>query len=440
LDFFNSFRVWKCCSKTRKAEEEAAEAVRERDALELHYQLQIAQLKQQMESDLMFEREDFNRSITCVSLRTRIFVDEIFDLNFCCSEIAGRQQEDIETLAAQHEAEQWHRMEESNQQHVKQMRALKGKLEQAHSLLEDKNAELIVTNGIAAAASAQAEEHLHILQSIQSELKSAKMALQLQQEQLKQQALEMQVEKAAWMQEKSLIRTQREQDEQELKLLQHKLSRGMAIEEKALSVRSIVKTSRALHPCSRIFSLWVAHLRGRQRIFRQSVDLAQKLKAATDLCRKRTAKSVMMHWRKWQQRNSTLLHMQFAVTCLILRRRLKNFFGLWFQTVGLFNSRSQPAADNLLRTRVSRFLVSNAFSYREQNSQSVALLSHVIREFSNVNYSTALQAASASFKAFFIGVGAPSNLCSEAKGLQLLLSACLKCTAEEAMRPNVHVS
>ena len=100
-----------------------------------------------------------------------------------CSEIAGRQQDEIETLTAQHEAEQWHRMEEINQQHVKQAHAMKGKLEQALSQLEDKNAELVVANGIAAAASAQAEEHLHILQSIQSELKSAKMALQLQQEQ-----------------------------------------------------------------------------------------------------------------------------------------------------------------------------------------------------------------------------------------------------------------
>ena len=242
------------------------------------------------------------------------------------------------------------------------------------------------------------------------------------------------------MQEKSLIMMQRQQDEQELKLLQQKLSRGLAIEEKALSVRSIVKTTRALHPGSRIFSLWVARVRGQQRLLCQRMELVQKLKVMTDFYRKRMVKSVVLHWRKWQQRNYVLMHMEFAVTCLILQRRLKNFFGLWFQTVGLFNSRSQPAADNLLRTRVSRFLVSNAFSYREQNSQSVALLSHVIREFSNVNYSTALQAASASFKAFFIGVGAPSNLCSEAKGLQLLLSACLKCTAEEAMRPNVHVS
>ena len=361
-----------------------------------------------------------------------------------CSEIAGRQQDEIETLTAQHEAEQWHRMEEINQQHVKQAHAMKGKLEQALSQLEDKNAELVVANGIAAAASAQAEEHLHILQSIQSELKSAKMALQLQQEQLKHQAAELQDEQAAWMQEKSLIMMQRQQDEQELKLLQQKLSRGLAIEEKALSVRSIVKTTRALHPGSRIFSLWVARVRGQQRLLCQRMELVQKLKVMTDFYRKRMVKSVVLHWRKWQQRNSVLMHMEFAVTCLILQRRLKNFFGLWFQTAGPFNSLrirgSHPFAENLLSTRVSRFLISNAFLYREQNSQSVALLSHVIRAFSSVECSTALRSASVSFKAFYSGVGTPSNLSSEAKELCLLLSACLKCTVEEAMKPNLHVS
>jgi hypothetical protein len=56
--------VWKVLSKTNKAQAEATRAVGERESLEM----QMAQLKQQNESDLKLEREEFNRSITYVSI------------------------------------------------------------------------------------------------------------------------------------------------------------------------------------------------------------------------------------------------------------------------------------------------------------------------------------------------------------------------------------
>ena len=60
--------MWKVLSKTNRAQAEATRAVGERESLEMQYQQQMAQLKQQNESDLKLEREEFNRSITYVSI------------------------------------------------------------------------------------------------------------------------------------------------------------------------------------------------------------------------------------------------------------------------------------------------------------------------------------------------------------------------------------
>ena len=102
------------------------------------------------------------------------------------SDIAGLQREDIGCLTQQYESMHQHQMEAIRREHIKQMQTMQDALKQSQSRLEDQMAELVVANGIAAAASAQAEEHLVMLQSIQLELKSAKMGLQLQQEQMKQ--------------------------------------------------------------------------------------------------------------------------------------------------------------------------------------------------------------------------------------------------------------
>ena len=106
-----------------------------------------------------------------------------------CSDIAGIQREDIGSLTAKFEAILQFRIEETSREHSKEMQTVKHEWDQCVSRLEDQSAELVVAKGIAAAASSQAEEHLKTILSIQKELQSAKMGLQLQQEQLKQQVL-----------------------------------------------------------------------------------------------------------------------------------------------------------------------------------------------------------------------------------------------------------
>ena len=71
------------------------------------------------------------------------------------------------SLTQHYETMYQHQMEEIRREHIKQMQTMKDVLKQSQSRLEDQRAELVVANGIAAAASAQAEEHLVMLQSIQ---------------------------------------------------------------------------------------------------------------------------------------------------------------------------------------------------------------------------------------------------------------------------------
>ncbi len=59
-----SFRAWKNLHQTKQAQAEAAEAIRQRNELELHYQQEIDRLKHQSTRDLELEREQFNISIT----------------------------------------------------------------------------------------------------------------------------------------------------------------------------------------------------------------------------------------------------------------------------------------------------------------------------------------------------------------------------------------
>ena len=105
---------------------------------------------------------------------------------FFCRDIAGIQREDLEILNAKFEVLHQHRMQEAEREHFVQIRSLNNEWERCLSQLEDQNAELVVAKGIAAAASLQAQEHLQNLKLIQKELQSAKLGLQLQQEQLKQ--------------------------------------------------------------------------------------------------------------------------------------------------------------------------------------------------------------------------------------------------------------
>ena len=344
------------------------------------------------------------------------------------------------SLTQHYETMHQHQMEEIRREHIKQMQTMKDALKQSQSRLEDQRAELVVANGIAAAASAQAEEHLVMLQSIQLELKSAKMGLQLQQEQLKQHENELHAKEAAWNQEKLVIVKQHLDLEEELKALQLKFSESKSLEDRALSVRSIVVTSRALHPCSRAFSAWAAFIRIQQRLFRQRAD-GNNFRSLAISRRRNILQSAVSYWRQWQNRILKLLRLEIAVTCLILHRRLKNFFGLWFQTACLSaGSRgSNRHTGSLLRTRVARILMSNIASQKELNLQTSALLSHVIHAFSEFNYSVVFAAATTSFKAFLSGTVAPSDLNSEASELCLLLSACLKCLFEEKPRPCLHV-
>jgi hypothetical protein len=62
-NFMSSFRAWKNLLATRKAQHAASEALREKDALKSHYQIEIDRLKHQSTRDLEFEREQFNISI-----------------------------------------------------------------------------------------------------------------------------------------------------------------------------------------------------------------------------------------------------------------------------------------------------------------------------------------------------------------------------------------
>lgn len=334
-----------------------------------------------------------------------------------------------------------HQMEAIRREHIKQMQTMQDALKQSQSRLEDQMAELVVANGIAAAASAQAEEHLVMLQSIQLELKSAKMGLQLQQEQMKQHENELHAKEAAWNQEKLVIVKQHLDVEEELKALQLKFSESKSLEDQALSVRSIVVTSRALHPCSRAFCAWAAFIRNQQRLFRQRASDGKIPRSLAISRRRNMLQYAVLHWRQWHNRILKLLRLEIAVTCLILHRRLKNFFGLWFQTACLSAGRrgSDRHTGSLLRTRVARILMSNIASQTELNSQTSALLSHVIHAFSEFNYSVVFTAATASFKAFLSGTVAPSDLNSEASELCLLLTACLKCMFEEKPRPCLHV-
>jgi hypothetical protein len=334
-----------------------------------------------------------------------------------------------------------HQMQETHREHVRQMQAMKDEMKQSQSRLEDQRAELVVAYGIASAASAQAEEHLAMLQSIQSELDSAKIGLQLQQEQLKQHENELHSKETAWNQEKFVIVKQHIDLEEELKAVQLKLSQNQTLEDQALSVRSIVVTSRALHPCSRALSAWAVFVRNQQRLFRQRASDG-KIPGSLAISRRRNMlQSAMSQWQQWQNRILKLLRLEIAVTCLILHRRLKNFFGLWFQTACLSAGRrgSKRHTGSLLRTRVARILISNTTSQKELNSQATALLSHVIHLFSEFNFSVVSSAASKSFRAFFSGTAAPSHLNFEASELCLLLSACLKCIFEEGQKTCLYV-
>jgi hypothetical protein len=335
-------------------------------------------------------------------------------------------------------------MEETQREHSREINSLTKELGESRSLLEEKTAEFIIANGIAAAASAQAQEHLQAVRAIQSELKSAKMGLLVQQEQLKQQEVELQMQQEAWMQEKALMMKQHANCEQELALLRQKLSHGHVKEDQALSVRSIIATSRALHPFSRAFFAWAAHVRKQQRIFRQYAARGQSSMSYCGSRRMQTLKLALLRWREFKCRNAALMRMEVGVMCLILHRRLKNFFGLWFQTAVLSNSaciqRDFSSSHNLLRLRVARLLINYAIRGREQNSHTLALLSHVIHAFSNVTYSTAFMAACASFKSVIKHSSSPSSLSTEAYDLFLLFSAGLKLIVEEKTNSNLHVS
>jgi hypothetical protein len=63
-DLFIWFQLWKNHHKAKNAQAEAAEAVRKKIELELHYQKEIDQLKKLSMRDLELEREQFNLSIT----------------------------------------------------------------------------------------------------------------------------------------------------------------------------------------------------------------------------------------------------------------------------------------------------------------------------------------------------------------------------------------
>ena len=360
------------------------------------------------------------------------------------SDIAGLQKEDISSLATQYKAAHQHRMEETRREHGKEINALTTELDQSRSLLEDQAAELMVANGIAAAASAQAQEHLQTVRTMQSELKSAKMGLLLQQEQLKQREAELQTQRAAWMEEKSSILQRYQDSEQELKTMQQKLSRDMVDEDQALSVRSIVATSRALHPCSRGFFEWAAYVRKQRRIFRQHAAQGRNHRSFDSSRQRHTLQLVLLQWRQLKCRTAALVYMEVALTCLIVHRRLKTNFGLWVQAACLSNSayarRPYTSPHNLLRTRVARILISHAVLGRKGSSQILALLSHVIHAFSNVTYSNALVTAVASFKAVIRDTGSPPlNLSPEANELFLLSTACLKWMVEESKKTSLHV-
>ncbi len=357
-------------------------------------------------------------------------------------DIAGIQREDMEILNAKFEVLHQHRMQEAEREHFIQIRSLNNEWELCLSRLEDQNAELVVAKGIAAAASLQAQEHLQNLKLIQKELQSAKLGLQLQQEQLKQREIELLVREAAWEQQASLSSMQRHDDQQELQSLKQKLSSGAIMEDRAMSVRSVVATSRALHPCSRAFFAWSAFMRKQLLFYRQSATKRQVTYASGSSFRRNLLQSVVSLWRQWQHRNLALMHLEIAVSCLIVHRRLKNFFSLWSQTACLpayvrMKSNS-GSSDVLLSTRVARALMFDSFSHLEQSEQNTCFLSHVIRAFSSVKYSAALQAASTSFK-LMKSHKAPSDLGSEANELCLLFSTCLKCITEQDAMPRLQV-
>lgn len=358
-----------------------------------------------------------------------------------CSDIAGIQREDIGSLTAKFEAILQIRIEETSREHSKEMQTVKHEWDQCVSRLEDQSAELVVAKGIAAAASSQAEEHLKTILSIQKELQSAKMGLQLQQEQLKQQETHLHAERSAWMQEKSLIMNQLQNDKHEFQSLEQKLSRCSTIEDRALSVRSIVATSRALHPCSRSFFSWTGFVRMRLREFRHRITTRPIVIHLSTSRRRSMLQSAVSHWRQVRSRNVALTHLQVAATCLIVHRRLKNVFGLWFQTSCLPSSARIRGSrrDVLLSTRVARVLACNATGHHEQNEQTVSFLSHVIRAFSNVNCSAAFAAASASFKSLIAGNIPPSSLSASATELCSLFSACLKSLVEQDTKPRLQV-
>jgi hypothetical protein len=352
-------------------------------------------------------------------------------------------------LAEQYKSAHQFRMEEARRKHNREVHALTAELEASRSLCEQQAAELMVANGIAAAASAQAQEHLNTVRAIQLELKSAKMGLLLQQEQLKQQEADFQVQQSAWLEERSAIAKQHEGCEQELNVLRKKLSHGTKTDSQALSVRSIVATSRALHPGSRAFFAWAAHVRKQHRMTHHRAARKQNLRvqcssAFASSRQKRALQLVFSQWREFKSHHVALMHIEVATTCLLLHRRLKNFFGLWFQTAFLsapaqHHRRLHASSRNLLRCRVARALINNAILCREQNSQLLSLLSHAIHAFSKVSRSTALLIACASFKAAVVDTAAPSNLGPETNDIFSLCFACMKSIIEEKAKFRLHV-
>jgi hypothetical protein len=63
-NFLHYFQAWKSIILISRAKAEADDAIRERDALKLRYQQEIQRMKETSASDLEFEREQFNLSIT----------------------------------------------------------------------------------------------------------------------------------------------------------------------------------------------------------------------------------------------------------------------------------------------------------------------------------------------------------------------------------------
>jgi hypothetical protein len=350
----------------------------------------------------------------------------------------------MESLAVQYRSLHEKRLEDAQRAHALKLKSMEDALADALARLEEKAAELAVANGMTTAASARADEHLQDLRTTRDELCSTQKELQLLRDELKQREIDAESTAATWKQEKDSLMLQGQETELQLDALKQKLSSGMSIEKRALPVRSIVATSRALHPCYRMFSLWMFHVRRRQRASRSHAEDVFIPRLTARFVSRIVLRSTFAFWQQLLRRNYELLHVDVAVTCLIIRRRLKNFFGLWVQLTLLSNSslgKPSFSSHEMLCARGARMLLRSLSIPQPQSLHLTSHLACIIQLFSAAERSDAIAAVTRAFKICCSTSSVhPRSHSHEADELCVSYLSCLQCISENLSKNQVHVS